>query len=278
MSKFAVIVFPDETSAYEGLHRLQELHAEGILSVYGTGVVQREAGGDIRTLKRNGEGPIGFGVGALVGGLIGLFGGPIGAAVGAAVGGAAGGVRDELHMIVSDEFLERVEQRLSTGRFAVIAEISEQWVAPLDTRMAEIGGTVVREEREAFAEELLEKRMSARRATLAQRTAERELAKAEHAADSAGSEAMSRERSLEIEIEDARWKLTSMASRAEKCLDQMEQELNAKIQALQAQSADAKPWVRSYVEERIAEIRKDYAERKQKLTRANELTHEALRY
>ena len=181
MNKFAALVFPDERSAYEGLHALRQLHAEGTLTVYGTHVVKRDASGLLHTLKQNDQGPIGLGVGALVGGLVGLFGGPVGAALGAVVGGAAGGMRDEFHNIVSDEFLERLEQNLSAGRFAVITEISEDWVAPLDARMAELGGTVVREEREPFAEELLERRMSARRATLARHRTERERARAERA-------------------------------------------------------------------------------------------------
>jgi len=278
MNKFAVIVFSDEKQAYEGLHALQQLHAEGTLTVYGTGVVERGADGAIRILKRNDQGPIGLGVGALVGGLVGLFGGPLGAAVGAAVGGMAGGLRDELHSIMSDDFLDRVEQTLAPGKFAVTAEISEQWVAPLDLRMAELGGKVVREERDALAVDLLEQRMNARRAALAQRKAERARAKAEEAAQRAGSQAAAMEALLASEIEDARWALTSMVNAAERRVDQMEQELNAKVTALEAQAAGAKPWVRSYVDARIAEMRKEYAERKQKLTRANELTREALRY
>jgi len=120
--------------------------------------------------------------------------------------------------------------------------------------------------------------MSARRATLARHKTERERSRAELAAEDAGSAAMSKESSLESEIEDARWKLTSMANKAERWVDQMEQELNAKVEALEAQATGAKPWVRSQVGERISEIRKDYAERKEKLIRANELTRQALRY
>ena len=278
MNKFAVIAFSKEEQAYEGLEALQQLHAEGTLTVYGTGVVQRDADGTVRILKRSDQGPVGLGVGALVGGLVGLFGGPVGAAVGAAVGGAAGGLRDELHMIMSDDFLERVEQTLAPGRFAVIAEISEQWVAPLDLRIAKLGGKVVREERDALAVDLLEQRMNARRAALTQRKAERARARAAEAAQRAGSEAAALERSLELEIEDARWALTSMVNSAEQRVDQMEQELTAKVKALEAQATGAKPWVKSYVDARIGEMRKEYAERKQKLTKANELTREALRY
>jgi uncharacterized membrane protein len=277
MSTFAVMVFSDEKSAYEGLRALQELHAAGSLTVYGTDVVQRDEEGALRVLKRDDQGPIGFGLGALLGGLTGMFGGPAGAAIGAAFGGATGSVVDVVDWDVSEEFVERVQRNLSPGKYAVIAEISEKWVAPLDVRMAELGGSVVREEREAFGEELLDRRMSTLRTKLEARKAARARAKAERAAERAGDKAYSKETSLEIEIDDAQWKLKSMAAKAEKRLERMEQELNAKIEALRAQAAPAKPEVRDQIEKRAAEIAKDYAERKQKLLRAKELTREALR-
>ena len=40
--------------------------------------------------------------------------------------------------------------------------------------------------------------------------------------------------------------------------------------------AKAKPDVKSRIEQRIADVRKDFAEREQKLTRAYKLTQEAL--
>jgi len=107
MNKFAAFVFPDEKGAYEGLHAAQLRHAEGTLTVYRIGVVER--GG--RHPDPEAEQPRShqIGVGALVGGLVGLFGGHRGAAVGAAVGGMAGGLRDEPHSIMSEEFLDWVE-------------------------------------------------------------------------------------------------------------------------------------------------------------------------
>ncbi len=41
MSKFAVMVFEDEKKAYEGLQALQELHAEGSLTVWAKPEVRR---------------------------------------------------------------------------------------------------------------------------------------------------------------------------------------------------------------------------------------------
>src|SRR5574342_1007511 len=78
MSKFAVVVFEDEKKAYEGLHALQELHAEGSLTVWGTDILRRDAERRVSIVKRDDQGPLGTGLGMLAGGLVGLFGGPVG--------------------------------------------------------------------------------------------------------------------------------------------------------------------------------------------------------
>ncbi len=277
MSTFAVMVFEDEKKAYEGLHALQKLHAEGSLTMWGTDVVQRAGDGRISIVKSEDAGPLGTGLGALTGGLVGLFGGPIGAAVGAAVGAAAGGVGDLVHLGVSEEFLTTVERELAPGKFAVIAEISEEWVVPLDSRMEELGAKVVREDRLAFAEDALEKRVNARKARLAQLKAEHAQRKAERAKERAGTNAEAMmQKLLTEEIEDERRKLEKIAEKSEKRLDSAKQELAAKIDALLVQASGAKPEVRTRIEQRIADVRSEFAERERKLERARELTQQAL--
>jgi len=277
MSKFALVVFADEKRAYEGLHVLQELHAEGSLTVWGTDVLQRDAGGKLTIVKRDDQGPVGTTLGALAGGLVGLFGGPVGAVVGVAVGAAAGGVGDLVHLGVSDDFLVAVERDLAPGKFAVIAEISEEWVVPLDARMEELGAKVVREDRVVFAEDALEKRVNARKARLAQLKAEHAERKADRARERASTKAEAMMQMLLMEeIEDERRKLERIAEKAETRLDGARQELNAKIEALLAQASGASSEVRSRVELRMAEVRSEFAERKQKLERARELTRQAL--
>jgi uncharacterized membrane protein len=268
------MVFEDEKKAYEGLHALQALHAEGSLTVWGTDVLRRGADGRISILKRDDEGPIGTAVGALTGALVGLFGGPVGAAIGASVGAAAGSVRDVVHVGVGDEFLTTVERDLAPGRFAVIAEISEEWVVPLDTRMADLGTKVFREDRLAFEEDVIEERVSAKKARLAQLKADRAERKAERAGTKA--EAMM-QKLLADQIEDERRKLEKMADKSEKRLDGVKQELDAKVKALLAQASGAEPEVRRRIERRITDLCNEFAEREQKLIRATELTRQALR-
>jgi uncharacterized membrane protein len=277
MSKFALMVFADEKKAYEGLHALQQLHAEGSLTVWGTDVLQRDEGGWITIMKRDDQGPLGTGLGALAGGLVGLFGGPVGAAVGVAVGAAAGGVRDLVHLGVSDDFLAAVERDLVPGKFAVIAEISEEWIVPLDTRMEELGAKVDREDRVEFAEDALEKRVNARKARLAQLRAEHAQRKEERARERTATKAEAMMQTLLTEeIEDERRKLERMADKSEKRLDRARLELSAKIEALLAQASGASSEVRSRIERRMAEVRSEFAEREQKLKRARELTRQAL--
>lgn len=277
MSKFAVVVFEDEKKAYEGLHALQELHAEGSLTVWGTDILRRDAERRVSIVKRDDQGPLGTGLGMLAGGLVGLFGGPVGAVVGMAVGATAGGVGDLVHLGVSEEFLAAVERDLAPGKFAVIAEIDEEWVVPLDSRMEELGAKVVREERLAFAEDALEKRANARKARFAQLKAEFDQRKGERARERAGTKAEAMlQKLLTYEIEDTRWKLEGMAEKAEKRLESAKQELDAKIEALRAQASSANPEVRNRIEQRIVDVRNEFAEREQKLNRARELTRQAL--
>jgi uncharacterized membrane protein len=277
MSTFAVMVFEDEKKAYEGLHALQQLHGEGSLTVWGADVVQRATDGKISVVKSDDAGSLGTGLGALTGGLLGLFGGPVGAAIGATAGAAAGALGDIFHLGVTEEFLLGVERELAPGKFAVIADISEEWVAPLDSRMAELGAKVVREDRLAFAEDALEKRVNARGARLAQLKAERVRQKAERAKERAGTKAEAMmQKLLAEEIEDERRKLEKIAEKSEKRLDSAKQELAAKVDALLVQASGAKPEVRTRIEQRIADVRNEFTEREQKLQRARELTQQAL--
>jgi uncharacterized membrane protein len=266
MSKFVVSIFEDEAKAYEGVRALQELHREGSVTMYGVAVVEREENGALTRKVQADEGPIGTGVGMLLGGMIGLFGGPIGAAAGMATGGLAGGWRDFLQAEVNEEFLEAVGAELSPGKFAVIAEVAEAWDVALDSRIAALGGTVVREQREEFIEDLIEKRVDARKAAFEQWKNDRATAKAEKM-----------EEKLEERINDARDKLQRTAEKAKTRLEQTKEEMEEKLKALEEQTRMAKPEAKEKIEHRIAEIREQFGQRERKLEHAYELAQEALR-
>lgn len=265
MTEFAVVIFPDETKAYEGLRAMQELHDEGSATVYATSIVHRQPDGVLKVDERSYEGPVGTAVATLVGALAGVFGGPAGVVAGAAGGTLLGGTADLLHVDVSDEFLAETEKDLTPGKYALVAEISEDWRAPLYIRMEAIGGSVVREERDKFTDDLLERRAGAARQSIAQWEAERASSRAEHMEDRLDAQ-LAREQKL----------LQSVADKAMSKLQERKAELSSKLQALEAQAAKATPDVRNRINQRIAALRKDFGEREHKLTQAYQLSTQAL--
>jgi uncharacterized membrane protein len=265
MSKFVVVVLPNENKAYEALHAIQQLHQEGTVTFYAGTVVERLADGKLDVKKGIDEGPLGLGLGALVGGLVGLFGGPVGGAIGMMTGGFLGTFRDVIHAGVSDDFVDKVTGELEPGKFAVIAEVSEDWLTPIDLEMEALGGKVVREYRDEFVEDRLEKQADAMLSDFEQRKAER-----------AGAKAEKMEAKLEQRIDEARRDLETTASKARQRLEQKKQEMVAKIEALQEQANKAKPEVRTRVEQRITDMRAELQAREQKLNHAFELAEQAL--
>ncbi len=264
MSKFVVVIFPNEAKAYEGTRALKELHAEASLAVYGMAVVTKGADGKLTVKEAADTGPLGMGVGALVGGLIGLLGGPAGAAMGIGVGALIGSLGDLFNMGVGTDFLDKVSKELSPGKAAIVAEVAEDWVTPLDTRMGAIGGTVVRELRMDFEDEMIEKDVKARKAEIAQLKEEVSHASAEAKAK------------LTARINEAHAKLKNASDRMEAQISRQQQETDAKIKVLQEQAAKAKANAKAKIDQRISELRADHERRSVKLKQAWKLTKEAL--
>jgi uncharacterized membrane protein len=75
----------------------------------------------------------------------------VGAVVGYGTGATVGVLSDIYNAGVSAgvgvDFVDTVSEKLTPGKTAVIAEVAEEWVTPLDTRMETIGGDVIRESR-----------------------------------------------------------------------------------------------------------------------------------
>lgn len=243
MSKFVVVIFPNETKAYEGTRALKELHAEGSLAVYDMAVVTKGADGKLSVKDAADNGPIGMGVGALVGGLTGLLGGPAGAAIGISVGALAGSFGDLFSMGVGADFLDKVSQELSPGKTAIVAEVEEDWVTPLDTRMGAVGGVVVREWRMDFEDELTDREVKARKAEIAQ--LKEELT---HASGEAKAK-------LTARIDEASAKLKNASDRAKAQITRLQKETDAKISVLQDQSAKATADAKAKIDRRISEMR-----------------------
>ncbi|HUJ47917.1 MAG TPA: DUF1269 domain-containing protein [Rhizomicrobium sp.] len=263
MTKYIVVVFPNETKAYEGKRALGELHSEGSITVYGSAVIAKEKDGKIAVKEAVDSGPLGMGVGGLVGGLVGLLGGPVGAVLGMEAGLIVGGIADLADAGVGADFVDAVSTKLSAGKTALVAEIAEDWVTPLDTRMEALGGEVIRKWRYDFEDEQEEQAIQQDRAELARLREEWKQASAE------------RKAKLKARVDEAQAKLDRAVKHAQKRMHQVEEEGNAKVKELQAQAAKARGDAKARIDARIAVTRTDYERRAALLKQAGELTRQA---
>src|SRR3954454_5745708 len=168
MERMLVVVFDNETKAYEGRSALRQLELEGNLSIYAGAVVIKHADGTVSVKQPEDFGPIGTLLGTSAGSLIGLLGGPVGVAIGATSGLAVGGLFDLGNVRVGEDFIDDVSKSLTPGKVAVVAEIDEDWTTPVDTRMEALGGKVFRRALWEVQESLSEEDVAAMKADLAQ--------------------------------------------------------------------------------------------------------------
>jgi uncharacterized membrane protein len=153
MEKMVVTIFENELKAYEGSKTLHDLDAEGSISIHAAAVITKNADGKVEVKDNGDEFPIRTIGGTAIGSLIGLLGGPIGMGIGAIAGSFTGFVMDMNRAGVDAEFLDSVSEKLIPGKWAVVADISEDWETPLDTRMTGLSGTIFRAPRKNVVRE-----------------------------------------------------------------------------------------------------------------------------
>ncbi len=285
MNKMIVAVFDGEAGAYEGLSALRDLHMEGSLTLYSTGVVAKDADGNTQIKQAADKGPIGTLIGIGTGTLIGVLAGPIvgGAAAGAALVGSAAataastgalagmsvGAMTGIFVDVNEAgvdmgFVDEVADAIKPGTTAVLAEIDEIWMAPLDTRMQTLGGLVFRRLRSEVADDQF-----AREAEALNRELDQIDAELTEAVDDAKA-------ALTARAENTRNRIKALNEATKAKLDKTVAEGKAKVAALQEQIKTAHENRKAKMEKRLEELKADYKERQEKLQRAWEITRDAL--
>jgi uncharacterized membrane protein len=182
MDRMLVVIFDTEAKAYEGKKAIGQLESEGSIVVYAYAVIGRNADGTTTVKQSDEPGPLGTLLGTSVGALIGLLGGPVGFAVGAVAGLVAGGSVDLNYARIGEDFVDDVRQQLQTNKFALVAEIQEDWTTPVDTRMEAIGGKVFRRALSEVKQTVNDEDVAAMKADLAQMKAEHAKAQADRKA------------------------------------------------------------------------------------------------
>ncbi len=264
MNKMLVAVFDNETAAEEGLQALRKLHAGGDISLYATGVVAKDAKGKVNVKKSMDSGPIATATGLAVGSLIGLLSGPVGVAVGALTGTAVGAVRDFWMAGVGLDFVEEAERLLKPGKVALVAEIEEEWVIPVDSALEALGGHVFRRTRSELAEAQYDHDIAAFKSEIKELEAE-----ALHATGAAKTK-------VQAKLATAKKSLADAVHRAKQQVDTLKNEADAKAESLKLQMSHAKAEAKLKLDDRMKQMKTAYQARGAKLSKAWDLTKEAL--
>jgi len=228
MERMLVVVFDSESKAYKGKEALLQLDREGSISVYAYAVVAKNADGTATVKQGDDSAPIGTLAGTSIGSLIGLLGGPLGLAIGASIGLLAGATADIDNSRIGADFVDDVTKVLLPGRVAVVAQVSEEWTTPVDTRMEPIGGIVFRRALSAVQDTVNAEEIVAIKADIAQLKAELAQAHAD------------RMTKLHEKINQLDSKLQAQLQQAKDRRQALEREAQAKAQVLKAKAAAAK--------------------------------------
>jgi len=251
MYKMLTVVFNDEKTAYEGARTLRELNDEASIAVYAAAVICHNPDGTVSTKKVDEDLPLQTVAGTAMGAVIGLLGGAAGAAVGGAVG-ALGGMFGDLHNAdVDTQFLDDVSASLGPGKCAVLAEIDEDWVTPVDTRMEALGGVVHRTPKSGVERDQWSRVVADAQAELKQLKAEEAQANAD------------RKAKLRAQIDRLSKRLDAKVDRAKAHHERVRRDFEAKVAALQDQADKAKGDTKAAIDARIARLRQDYDRRVQ---------------
>ncbi len=228
MDRMLVVVFDTESKAYKGKKALLQLDSEGSIVVYAHAVIAKNADGTVTVKQSHEQGPLGTLLGTALGSLIGLLGGPTGVAIGAVAGLAVGGTVDLDNARIGDDFIEDVSKELLPTKFAVVAEIQEDWTTPVDTRMEAIGGTVFRRALKEVKHTVDDEEVAAMKADMAGM-------KAEHAKAHADRKAKLQEKINQLDS-----KIQARLERSKERRQAAEQQAKAKVEILKAKAATLK--------------------------------------
>jgi len=228
MDRMLVVVFDNESKAYDGKKALLQLDGEGSISVHAYAVLAKHADGTATVKQGDDSGPIGTLLGTSFGSLIGLLGGPVGLAIGATAGLAVGAAADLNNARIGEDFIDDVIKTLVPNRVAVVAEIEEDWTTPVDTRMEAIGGSVFRRALSDVKQTIHEENVAAMQADLAQM-------KAEHAKAHADRKAKLQEKINQLDS-----KMQTQLQKAKDRREALERQAQAKVEVLKAKAAAAK--------------------------------------
>jgi uncharacterized membrane protein len=251
MEKMLAIVFDSEKVAYEGARALLALDSEGSIALNSRAIVKKNDDGTVSQLRVDDEFPVRTLTGTALGSLIGILGGPVGIAVGMSAGTLIGLIGDIRVSDVDADFLSDVSTALTPGKCAVLADLDEEWVTPLDTRMEALGGVVYRTIKSAVEDDRRARETAARRAEIDQLKAEHAKARSD------------RKVKLQAKIDQLRARLEKKIEQDGVRSKQAAADTQSRVEALQKKAEHEKGDAKAAIEARIAHLREDLQRQQQ---------------
>lgn len=249
MDKMLAVVFDNEKAAYEGVRALSALDREGSIEVDALAVIKKNADGTVSRERVDEEFPFRTLAGTAIGSMIGILGGPVGVAVGMGAGALIGLIGDIRVSDVDTDFLTDVSTALTPGKYAVLADLDEEWVTPVDTRMEALGGVVFRTIKSAAEDDRRAREAAARRAELDQLKAEHAKARSD------------RKAKLQAQIDQLRARLEKRLEQDRARSKQAAEEMQSRVEALQKKADQEKGDAKVAIEARITHLREDLQRR-----------------
>ena len=248
-----VVVFDSELKAYEATEALHQLDKGGSIDIHAESVINKIAAGKVELMDAKGDFPVHTWKGTAIGSLIGLLGGPVGLLVGAATGATLGSFHDFYLSGVDESFIDEVSAKLTAGKFAVVADISEDWVTPLDIQMEKLGGSVFRTPKKDVETEQRVRAVERAKADIKQLKAE--LAKAPRESKA----------KLQAKIDKQEENLKNKMEQARKRLAEIKKEQDAKVEAMKKKASKASGDTKAAINARVTQIRREYQRSRKKL-------------
>jgi len=150
---------------------------------------------------------------------------------------------------VDEEFLSEVSTALTAGKWAVLAQIDEEWVTPVDARMEALGGVVHRTLKSTFEHEQWSQAADDARMELDELKAEEREARAD------------RKAKLQAQIARLSKRVDAKLDRAKARSRQASEEFQAKVTALQRRVDKESGDRKAALEARLAKLRSDFQSR-----------------
>ncbi len=266
MDKVIFVVFDGQDQACEGDRALRQMHGDGVITLYKDAVVVREPDGKVTVRAQPDTERVGALGGLIMGSLIGVPGGPVGVALGAGTGTVVGAAFEATRAGMDRDFVTDVGTHLAPGKAALIAEVDENWEVPLDVRMEGIGGTVLRRARTQLDDACLEEAIDAYQKELMSLEAEK-VAALKAAETEKARQQVDR---LQAKIDAARRNVQEQEDALVAKMRSVNQEGRERNAVLEAQKATATEESQALLERRLADVRRQYEQRMQRLNEAFE--------